>query len=248
MVKMKFTAVFLAFSFIATIGHSQKVNNVKAELDGDNVKITFDLEAQNSSDLFEVKLFASHNNFSEPLKLISGTAGKSIKPGRFQVITWKAKEELVNFKGEITFEVRATLMGAYYTVTNPTSSGKFKKGKLMPINWQGGNSGEKVKIELVKLNQPVATISEGVGNQGSYIWTIPKNIKPSKAYQVRISSTSDVDSKGLSKAFTVKGKSAAPYIIITLALGGGAAYYFLKPTEPGPVVTETTALPRPPNP
>jgi hypothetical protein len=246
---MRYHLLLLAGVLISSAAYCQRVNNVRATIDGSNVKITYDLEGTSSTDLFEIKLYSSQNNFSDPLKIVAGSAGKSIKPGKDLVITWSAKEELVNFKGEITFEVRATVMGGYYTITNPTSSSKFKKGKLLPINWQGGNSNEKVKIELVKLNQPIATISESVGNQGSYIWTIPKGTKPSKSYQVRITNTSDVDSRGLSKAFNIKGKSAAPYILIPLALGGGAAAYVLtQGSNSSKPPVESNALPRPPNP
>jgi hypothetical protein len=246
---MKTRIFFIVFLMVAYFSYGQKVTNVKAELIGTDVKITFDLTGKTSADLFEVRLFASHNNFTEPLKMISGSAGKSIKPGNNLSILWKAKEELVNFKGEITFEVRATLMGGYYIVSNPSSTSKFKKGKLLPINWNGGEPGEKVKIELVKSNVVISTISESVGNQGSYIWTIPKSTKPSKEYQVRITNTSDVDSKGLSKAFRVKGKSAAPYILVPLVLAGGAgAYVATQGGGTGPVTPPTETLPTPPNP
>ena len=250
---MRYIPFLLAGMFITGYAFGQRVSNVKASLDGSNVKISFDLEGVSPSDLFEVKLFSSEDNFSEPLKMVTGGVGKGVKPGNGIEITWNAQDELQNFKGDITFEVRASVMGGYYTVTNPTSSSKFKKGKLMPINWQGGDPGEKVKIELMSLNQTAATISENVGNQGSYIWTIPKNIKPARSYQIRISNTSDVDSQGLSKMFAIKGKTPVAFILIPVAIGAGvAAYIFTKPgsgpeSNPGGGGGDKV-LPTPPNP
>lgn len=248
---MKFFTIFFACFFLSYWVSAQRVNNVRAAMDGNNVKILYNLEDPNSAARYDIKLYCSFNNFSEPLKLVSGSTGKNIKPGVNLAITWTAQEELVNFKGDVTFEVRATLIGSYYTITNPSSVSKFKKGKLMPINWQGGESGDQIKIELVKLSQTIAVISESVGNQGSYIWTIPKSMKPSGAYQVKISKTSDVDSQGISKMFRVKGKSAAPYILIPLLIGGGVGAYIMTQgggPGPEPVNPPEKGLPLPPTP
>ncbi|HLF35417.1 MAG TPA: Ser-Thr-rich GPI-anchored membrane family protein, partial [Cyclobacteriaceae bacterium] len=162
---------------------------------------------------------------------------------------WKAQEELVNFKGQIIFEVRASLLGGYYTITDPKASARFKKKKLMSINWTGGNAGERVKIELVRAGVPDITISESVGNQGNYIWTIPKNTKPSKSYQVKISNTADLTSQGLSKAFRIKGKSGAGIVVFTLLAGGaGAAYVLSQEGGGGGNGPIDEALPLPPIP
>jgi hypothetical protein len=247
---MRNILLILAGSLISTIAYSQRVTNVRAAMDGVDVRITYDLESSNLTDLFEVNLYCDQNNFTEPLKLVSGALGKGIKGGKDQVIIWKAREELVNFRGQVVFEVRATMLGGYYSVTQPGSTSKFKKGKLMTINWTGGTQGERVKIELIQSNHTRATISEGVSNQGNYIWTVPKDIKPSKGYQVKISNTADVISQGISKAFAIKGKSAAAFILIpVLAAGGGAAYYLSQNGgENKPPVDGTQALPLPPNP
>ncbi|HLF35183.1 MAG TPA: GPI anchored serine-threonine rich family protein [Cyclobacteriaceae bacterium] len=248
---MRVFLLLLAGSLISVGAFSQRVTNVRASMDGVNVRIVYDLESGSSSDLFEISLLSDHNNFTDPLKLVSGAVGKGIKPGKDQVISWRAQEELVNFRGQVVFEVRAAILGGYYTITLPTSSDKIKKGKLMTINWTGGNVGERVKIELIQTTGTAATISESVGNQGNYTWTVPKNLKPSKNYKVRITNTSDALSQGLSKAFSIKGKSAAVFILIpVLAAGGGAAVLMSQDDGGGnnPPDGENLALPLPPNP
>ena len=172
--RMKKFSAFIVFILFSIIAFGQQVSNVRAEKDGDNVRIVYDLEGTSSDAMFDVNIYSSHNNFTTPLKLITGDVGKRIKPGKSYEIIWRAKEELVNYRGEVIFEIKAIVMGGYYVVNNPNTSSSFKRGKLMPINWSGGNPGDNVKIELFKNTGKTETISESVTNQGSYVWTIPK--------------------------------------------------------------------------
>ena len=203
---------------------AQEVSNVRAERSVDNVIIYYDLKGPSAESLFEVNLFGSHNNFTEPLKLVSGDIGTRINPGPNKQVIWKAKEELVNYRGEIIFEIRATVLGGYYMVNNPSAASSFKRGKLMPINWTGGASGENVKLELLKDDTRTTTISESTSNQGSFIWTIPKGLKTGKGYQVKVSNTRNYEQQGVSKTFKLKKFPVGITVFLGAAAIGGALY------------------------
>lgn len=212
---------FLSF-IILNISHAQQVTNVRAEKDGDHVRITYDLSGEDVNDLYKIELYASHNNFITPLQMVTGDVGESINPGEDKLIIWRPMEELENFTGEIIFEIRATMMGTYYKVTQPTSSSKFNKGKTVSINWQGGNPEENVNLTLVRFDDQVEVLAQNIKNNGSYRWAIPKSLKGGKGYQVRVTNTQDNTRQGVSKAFKISG-GLSPFILIGAPVVAGAA-------------------------
>lgn len=214
-------ALLLIFLFSFAPLHAQKVGNVRAEKDGEYVRIQYDLEGEDPADQYEVELYASHNNFTSPLEMVTGDVGKGIKPGPDKLVIWRPSEELDAYTGEIVFEIRATLAGAYYRITSPTSSSKVKKGKTMAIRWTGGASSENVRIELKRFNGRVETIADNTGNSGNYIWTLPKSIKGGKGYQVQIVNTGDATKQGTSKTFKVGGGVPLVLLIAAPVVAGG---------------------------
>ena len=227
----------LLFHFVSNSILAQNITNVRAEMEGDIVRIRYDLVAPDDDQLFTVEVYSSHDNFSEPLEYVRGDVGKGIKPGTGYEIIWQAQEELVDFRGEITFEIWATVIGGYYRITNPTSSSSFKPGKQMSINWVGGSSNEKVQIDLMRMGSKVVTINNNMNNQGSFVWTIPKNIKAGRGYQIEITNLDDPDKTGTSKAFKIKKFPMIVVIIAGAAVLGGAAALLLSgddgTTDPG---------------
>ncbi len=219
--RLRYPALLLLLILIQTTIHAQKVQNVRAEKDGDYVKIIYDLEGEDSVDKYDVELYGSHNNFTAPLQMVTGDIGENIAPGQDKLVIWRPREELSTYTGEIVFEVRATVMGAYYKINAPTSASKFKKGKSMTIRWSGGEPSEKLRIELKRYDGRVETIAGTVDNSGSYTWTAPKSIKGGKGYQVQIVNTSDAAKKGTSKTFKVSGGIPVAVLIAAPVVVGG---------------------------
>ncbi len=248
--------LFIILILVQAIGvlQAQQVNNIIAEKDGDYVKITYDLSAGSPSEMFEVQLYGSHNNFTTPLRSVSGDIGKNIKPGEDKIIIWRPMEELTTFTGEIIFEIRATLLTGYYQVTNPTSASKFKKKRVVPVKWKGGQSDEEVTLEVVKFGSPVLLIAEKLSNSGSYNWTIPKDFDKGAGYQVKVTNSADQALAGTSNVFRIAG-GIPPWIMVGVpVVVGGAVVGVLmsggeEPTDPvNPTNGETdTDLPLPPD-
>ena len=202
---MRISCLILVGIIMSNPAVSQQVTNVKADLQGDVVNIHYDLQGNSSSENYRVDLYSSHNNYSQPLQKTSGDVGENINPGPGKMITWRPADELQEFEGDITFEVRATLMAGYYRVTSPVSSDKIKKGKTMNIRWEGEENSGNVKIELIRLNRTIATVNDGIPNSGRYNWSVPKSIKAGKGFQVRVTSTANSSQTGISPSFSISG-------------------------------------------
>ena len=140
----KFLLIALIVPFLST---AQKIDNLKAVLNGDEIIITYDLTSTNAVDKFDVSIYSTHNNFSVQLQQLSGDVGRNIGVGTGKKIIWYAKNELGNFKGEISFEIRAEVLAGLIQ-TNQFASAK--RGKSIPITWSGGSASQDVKIELIK--------------------------------------------------------------------------------------------------
>lgn len=224
----------------------QKVTNVKAALENDKVIITYDLEGKSPTDRYSISLLSSVNNFTEPLQEVEGEVGAGIRPGTGLTITWNARKEVDNFNGNVTFEVKATLMTGFFTIKIPSASGKYKKGKALNINWSGGNDKESVKIELLKSDKPVALINDHTGNTGSYKWEIPRKTKSSANYRIKITDLTNPGFSGLSGNFKISSKLPVAYIIIPGVVVLGTIAYLVTRDHSTPV-ENNNALPVPPN-
>ena len=94
------------------------------------------------------------------------------------------------------------------TVTEPTSTTIWTKGKSADITWTSNGTISDVKIDLYKGGTFNQTIVSSTTNDGSYIWTsVDTSLVDGSDYKVRISSTSDPTVYGESDQFTIEEKS-----------------------------------------
>jgi hypothetical protein len=222
---------------------AQRIENIKAEVfgEGEKVVITYDINGASQGQKFRVSIYGSHNNFSSPLTLVSGDVGRNqeVPAGQHKRIEWSAKDELKDFSGDITFEVRAELIAAVFQIRNPVPGGKFKRGKTAEISWSGGSAGENVRLDLMK-GGVVALQIAATQNQQRYSWAIPKSLAKAKDYQIRLSGESG---SATSANFAIKSKT--PFIVKALPfLAAGVAAYFIFGGDKTP---EKVTLPEPPS-
>ena len=78
---------------ISTLG--QKIGNVRAEQDGNNILIFYDLLYVPSDHLFDIQVYVSIDgkDFEGPLRSVSGHVGSDIAGGRNRKIVWNVLEE-----------------------------------------------------------------------------------------------------------------------------------------------------------
>jgi len=204
---------------------AQKVDNVRATTSGDLIIITYDLSGTKPEERFSVKLYSSHNSFVTPVQQVTGDVGDNIIAGKDRRIAWSAKSEIKDFKGNLSFEVRADLIiPAVVPETTPVTPSQFsfgalssvKRGSNMQINWSGGSNTENVKLELLKEGAPQQTVMNS-RNTGSYSWSVPSNMKPG-TYQLKITGTS---SNAVSSGFSIKHKVPTLLKVLPVVVIGG---------------------------
>ncbi|MBI1769597.1 MAG: hypothetical protein HYR67_14610 [Bacteroidetes bacterium] len=174
--------LFWLVLFGSLAGQAQKLENLKAIAQGEKIIITYDLSETFAGDRCDIQLYSSHNNFSMPLQHVSGDIGRGLPAGKGKRIEWEAKIELGNYQGELSFEVRAEVIGLLTFKNGITNA---KRGKTVSIVWRGGSKNENVKVELLKdgvLQSGVATTT----NIGNYQWNVPLKQKTGGGYQIRL--------------------------------------------------------------
>ncbi len=95
----------------------------------------------------------------------------------------------------ITYSVLPVCPSIYPTSTIPTinivypNGGEYwNSGTAQVIVWSSENIGDNVKIELLESGKFSMNIVSSTENVGYYIWKIPRNIKNSGKYSVKVSS------------------------------------------------------------
>lgn len=218
MFKNLFTILFL---LVCSISVAQKVSVVKTDFEAEKVTIYYDLEGDAEGQLFEVSLLSSANSFSTPLVFVEGEVGKNIKVGKGKKIVWNAAKELMLYKGNITFEIKAILTHSPLSLNAPVSGQSLKRGKTYPIAWTGG-AGATPKIELYKGGSPILNIPYSGSNNMADL-TIPQKTKPGSDYSIKLTTvTGSVSTNVKIKRKIPLGLKVAPAVLL-----GGVAIVVL---------------------
>lgn len=235
-----FTLLLLCGSLAA-----QKIENVKATVNGDDIIITYDLSGKDGQE-FKINLYASNSNFSKAIVKASGDIGSRITPGKDKRVVWNAKNEIPDYKGDLVIEVRgeAGVVAVSSSSVRPLSfllpsGGGVKRGKVLNVSWTGGSPSESVELNLLKGGAIVEKIS-GQNNNGVYSWQVPKGTKTG-VYQLKL--TGGSSGEAISANFKVKPKTpllvkvlpiVAVGAVAAVVLGGGSKKKADLPTPPEP--------------
>lgn len=230
--------------FIASFQLSaQRLENIRAEAinGGEIVNITYDITGVPANQKFRISVYGSHNNYSTPLTQVSGDIN-DVTPGTNKKIVWNARGEMVEYNGDVTFELRADPIVASLAVKTPTG---VKKGKTTTITYEGVAPGENVKLELVKSGVVVNQIGTTT-DQFKYAWTVPADVDKASDYQVRLTAGSRTTTSG---SFAIKPKSKAwMYIVPAVVVTGVVVFLVAKPKKGGGTNGDENDLPLPPDP
>lgn len=208
--------------------YSQSITNVNAQLSGDVVNITYNLNADDPNQEFDIRLYSSHNNFSSPLQLVAGDVGRGVRAGTGKRIVWRARDELGTYSGSIQFEVRGNPIGApsdALTITKPEAGDSFKKGSILPVQWRGGIPNQNIKLELYQNTIMLRDIGT-TPNTGNYSWNIPTDLKGS-GYNVKLFNVNEPNAAVFSGTFKIKGKLPLAVKLLPIAAAGGVAALLL---------------------
>jgi len=133
--------------FIVFEGYTQKIENVKATADGDFVHITYQLFGEFPEQTYNVKVYSSKDEYAKPLQFAEGDANKSNITQGSRKITFDAKKEFQSFEGEVKFRIVATVVSDFHVI-NPPMGLVTKRGKNIPVAWEGFRPGASVNIDL----------------------------------------------------------------------------------------------------
>lgn len=217
--------------------YAQRLDNIRAEAvnGGEKVTITYDLTGGAPDTKYRVAVYGSHNNYSTPLNQVTGDIS-DVTPGTGKRIEWNAKNEMVEYSGDITFELRADPIVAALSVKTPSG---VKKGKTATINYSGVAPGESVKLDLIKggvvVNQ-VGTTSD----PSKYTWSVPVDVEKSSDYQIRITAGGRTAN---SSSFAIKPKSKMWMYIVPAVVVVGVVAVLASKKDGG-----AKELPTPPEP
>ena len=220
------------------VSYAQALKNIKAQAEGDLVIITYDLEAPDNNQKFNVELYSSHDNYRNPLRYLQGDYGDNVLPGKNKRIEWNAKSELNSYQGNVTFEVRATMAMPALRFTNPAAGTKFKRGKAYTIAWEGSGVNENSKVQLYNNGAVSQTIGQA-GNERRVTWVVPDGMALGKNYSIRL--VNGTDEIASSPEFAIGRKIPLGLKIVPVIAVGAVAYLIL-----GNSTIENEPLPEPP--
>ena len=232
-------SLLLVLFFACSQLFAQRLENIHAEAinGGEQVTITYDLTAASSSQKYKVAVYSSHNNYASPLTQISGDVN-DVTPGTGKRIIWNARVEMVEYSGDVTFELRADPVAMALTVKTPTS---VKKGKSATINYEGVAAGENVKLELIKSGVVVNQVGN-TSDPSKYTWTVPADIEKASDYQIRLTAGNRTATSG---SFPIKAKTKPIFYIIPAAVVVGLVVILATKGGGG---KKSKDLPSPPDP
>lgn len=235
--KMKRTAWVFCLCLGFVFSKAQTIQNLNAAFTNGKATITYDVAGAKPDQTFSLDLFSSHDNFTAPLKLVTGDVGKNIRAGLGKRITWDAAAELVTYSGQITFKVKGEMNALPFLIKNPTQNGKATRGKKLNVAWEGGRPDQNVRLQVFKGTDAVADLGESK-NTGQYTWSIPKDFSKG-TYSIKLSAGQETKQSGF---FTVKSKSLVMIIVLPVVavgvvvavLAGGGEKSSLLPQAPDP--------------
>lgn len=232
------TKAYLIIAFIglwplSILGQSININAV--EVKSGAIVVHYVLEDTNPQDEFQVSLFSSKDDFAAPLTKVSGDIGSDVLAGPDKKITWSIGDELGNFSGELSFEIRARIYIPFVKLTNFDTQRKYKRGKNYPLTWTSGNMGGQVDIELYHGKDRISG-DRNIPNTGKYDWAILPSVKSGDGYTLRFTNTKNREDFVVTKPFSIVART--PFIIKfgggLLLAGAGATAVLLSSSPNGP--------------
>ncbi|CAN5267822.1 hypothetical protein BH23BAC1_BH23BAC1_48060 [soil metagenome] len=247
----RFTKSILLVIILSAVSqyiYSQSIENVRTNIEGGEVTITYDLLGSDTSQIFEIRLYSAIDNYRQRLYRGVGEVGRDIRPGRNKQIVWNNREELTAYKlNDMDFTLEATLIYSPIIFTSPVANATHKRGNAVKLNWIGGESFERLRVEVFQNNVKLRNI-ETITNRGSYVWKIPSNIAPGQGYQFKLTRETSPDDGVFSNRFNIERRIPTLIKVLPVAAIGiaGVTYFILSGGGGGGTPDEI--LPAPVNP
>lgn len=210
------TCLSIIFFGLLQTTFAQQVSIKSLELlsNGD-INIYYDLEDEQEDRKYALYLYASSDNYIQPLGNVEGEIGVDISLGRDKKIVWHAKEALgSDYKGTVALELKGNVYVPFISLDGFDDYKVFKRGKTYDISWTGGRGDNILNFELYNGNEKVMQFDEKP-NVGNASLVFPKDVKPGE-YRFKISDSRNRDEVVFTNNFQVKRKVP---LIVPIAAG-----------------------------
>ena len=131
-----FILVLLALFLFQIKTNAQQViiKQIELQANGD-VNIYYDLEDGQEDRKYVLYLYASIDNFIQPLSNVEGEVGVDLNLGRDKKLVWHAKQELgEDFKGNVALELKGNTYIPFIALDGFEDYKVFKRGKEYDIS------------------------------------------------------------------------------------------------------------------
>ena len=238
---MRFNVFFLIpilLSFV-TLANGQELDSISMEFENGQVVVRYDFLDGEKDENYELYLFGSHDNFTQPLQYTTGDIGKNIRIGSGKTIYWDAKKELGNFKGDFSLKIKGSIYIPLVSFKNIDDDLKIKRGDLFEVKWTPNTKDQNVLLKIQRNGVPIAEPLI-VENSGIFRWEVPSKLKANNDYAIQILDTKNLLKEETSKNFSIRRKVPLAYKIIPAALIIGAGVILFNKDDDG--------IPNPPAP
>lgn len=210
--------------FMPVLLRAQQLSVDRVELNGGDVIFHYSLNDSTPGRSFMVNLYASRDNYINPLTALSGDYGTEVKAGNEKKIIWHAGRELgSSFDGKVSVEVRARVYVPFILFDD---FDKIKRGKPKNVTWRGGTRQSTLNFELYnKKDEKVTTIpniSAAAGHTGLYI---PTDVKTGSGYRFKIIDSKNKDQVVYTGRFAIKRKIPLVLMAVPVAVLGGVVAF-----------------------
>lgn len=192
---------------------AQTIENFSYKLVGEKIEISFDLLGKDS-DRYKIELFNSLDDYTKPVKHVSGDIGNEITPGKNLVILWEAKNELGEFEGSISLKLKTEFVP--FITFKIVEGEKYIMGKENNISWEGNLT--DLKLELYKDDKHIGNIATTTKGK-QFTWDPPKK-SFTKGTDYSIKATAN-GRTSISNQFTLKNTIPIYLLAIPIVVIGG---------------------------
>ena len=219
-------ASFVFFLNIKSYGQEVTISKVELLSNGD-VVIHYNLVDENTERRYALYLYASTDNFIQPLELVEGDVGVNLAIGERKKIIWHAKDELgADFVGGLSLELKGNLYVPFISMDSFEDYKVFKRGKAYDLSWTGGRPDNILNFELYQGNNKIKVFEERPNVRNTTL-VIPKDVKPGE-YRFKISDSRNQDEVIFTSNFQIKRKVPLAVTIGSGVVVGGAAVALIQ--------------------
>lgn len=234
MMRLLARLVVIVLLFFTSNVHAQELKITGLERQNDNIIIHYDLRDSIPDRVYTINLYASVDDYINPLSEVSGNIGLEVKPGGKRKIIWNAKEELGDaFSGDVSLEMRGRIYIPFIRLDGFGDYKKFKRKKVYKITWAGGRGDQVLNFNVYKGDRKV-TAFPNIANVGEYNLKF-ENIKSGRKYYFKIEDSKNKDDVIITETFKIKAKVPFALKAISTLAVAYVIYVFWPEPDPDPI-------------